>query len=100
MFIISFIQRTTTKGHKKDSLLKRLVITHTDKDGYLSYSCIHPECGHHAAGNLQRAQILKHAVKCQHLRTHDFDTFQDAVNASATRHSAQAFREFSAFETI
>ena len=78
-------QRTsTTKGRKEDDLLKRLVIRHTSEDGSLSYSCIAPECNHRAAGNLQRARILKHSVKCQYMRTHDSVAFEDAVTSSRT----------------
>ena len=35
-------------------------------------------------GNFQRGRILKHSVKCQHLREYDFDAFQAAVNSSRT----------------
>jgi hypothetical protein len=75
---------STTKGRKEDDLLKRLVIRHTSPEGNLSYSCIAPECDHRCAGNLQRARILRHSVKCQYLRAHDSAAFEDAVNSSRT----------------
>jgi len=77
-------QRTSTKGCKEDELLKRLVVKHTENDGHLSYSCIAPKCGYSAAGNFQQARILKHSVKCQHLKAYDFDAFQDALTSSHT----------------
>jgi hypothetical protein len=33
---------------------------------------------------LQQARILKHSVKCQHLRSHDHAAFEDAVTSSLT----------------
>src|SRR5258708_10554072 len=79
-----YLWQRSTKGRKEDELLKRLVVRHTENDGHLSYSCIAPKCGYSAAGNFQRARILKHSVKCQHLKAFDFDAFQDALTSSCT----------------
>ncbi len=54
-----YLWQRSTKGRKEDELLKRLVVRHTENDGHLSYSCIAPKCGYSAAGNFQRARILK-----------------------------------------
>jgi hypothetical protein len=75
--------QTSNKGRKPDELLALLAVKGETDDGKPLWSCRAPKCNHGPVkGHLQRERVLKHAVKCAHLRMHNLDAFKQAVLAS------------------